>query len=68
MKFVTLLASVLLILSALQSCNAFSLNSIKNSIIKKVKSIIPAPVQNIINDKEDDKRDERNYHNEINIE
>ncbi|OUM67388.1 hypothetical protein PIROE2DRAFT_5133 [Piromyces sp. E2] len=71
MKFLTLFTSVLLILSVLHSCEAFSLriSSIKQLFNQKIKSIpVPTPIKNYINEKEDDVRDNKNYHNEINIE
>jgi len=71
MKTLSLLTTVLIILSAFLTCDAFSIKNVKNFVSDKVNKITN-PVKNIINNKhneeEDDRRDERNYYNEINIE
>jgi len=53
MKSLSLITSVLLVLTALLSCNAFSL---------------PNPFQNYLNELKDQKRDTQNYLNCQNIE
>ncbi|OUM67387.1 hypothetical protein PIROE2DRAFT_5132 [Piromyces sp. E2] len=71
MKTLSLITYFILVLSVLLSCNAspLGLSSLKSFVNNKVKSIsIPKPIKNYINEKEDEKRDNRNYYNEINIE
>jgi len=53
MKILSLLTSIILVLSVLLSCNAFSL---------------PNPIKNYLNELEDQKRDNNNYLNYQNIE
>ncbi|ORX57269.1 alpha/beta-hydrolase [Piromyces finnis] len=69
MKIFSLTTTLLLVLNFLLYCNASLINfsSIKNFINKGIETIT-SPIKSFLNEKEDENRDSKNYHNELDIE